>query len=397
MLSACSPSPRLRPLRSGSRSCSAASCRPWSSYIVLGSAEETYHRLVGWRSRWHLTNIQGAGYSRRDRQQSAHRTALCRCHVVVWRGLIHFRCSAEGLATCSANPYLAAMETLTSWSPVPELEVNSVERREPGWLVAVDSRESASCPECGTQSSSRHSSYLRTLQDLSTQGTPVTIQARVTRWRCRNEQCGRRIFAERLPTLAAPFARRTARFAGIVRLFGHSTGGRPSERLLARLGMPVSDSTILRAVKERAAAQSSRAAARVIGIDEWAWRKGMNYGTIFVDLERRRVADLLADRTTATTADWFKLHPETEIVSRDRAGTAVLNATGSQRVGPLVRRRTPDRVRFATGRGFGRLIASHMTVFSGGAAVSSTRCRRERLGLSDLRAERRLRRSAGSA
>jgi transposase len=158
------------------------------------------------------------------------------------------------------------------------------------------------------------------LQDLSTQGTPVTIQARVTRWRCRNEQCGRRIFAERLPTLAAPFARRTARFAGIVRLFGHSTGGRPSERLLARLGMPVSASTILRSVKERAAAQSSRAAARVIGIDEWAWRKGMNYGTIFVDLERRRVADLLADRTTATTADWFKLHPETEIVSRDRAG-----------------------------------------------------------------------------
>ena len=71
--------------------------------------------------------------------------------------------------------------------------------------------------------------------------------------------------------------------------------------------MPVSDSTILRAVKERAAAQSSRAAARVIGIDEWAWRKGMNYGTIFVDLERRRVADLLADRTIATTADWFKL------------------------------------------------------------------------------------------
>ena len=87
------------------------------------------------------------------------------------------------------------MEALASWSPVPELEVNSVERREPGWLVAVDSRESASCPQCGTRASSRHSSYLRTQQDLSTQGTPVTIQARVTRWRCRNEQCGRRIFS----------------------------------------------------------------------------------------------------------------------------------------------------------------------------------------------------------
>ena len=62
----------------------------------------------------------------------------------------------------------------------------------------------------------------------------------------------------------------------------------------------------------------------------------------------------------------------------------VLDAMGSQRVGPLVRRRTPDRVRFATGRGFGRLIASHMMVFSGGAAVCSNSMRRERLGLSDL-------------
>ena len=241
------------------------------------------------------------------------------CRAAAWKGLIHFRCSAEGLATCSADPYLAAIETLASWSPVSELEVNSVERREPGWLVAVDSRESASCPECGTQSSSRHSSYLRTLQDLSTQGTPVTIQARVTRWRCRNEQCGRRIFAERLPTLAAPFARRTARFAGIVRLFGHSTGGRPSERLLARLGMPVSDSTILRAVKARAAAQSSRAAARVIGIDEWAWRKGITERSSSIwSGAAWRICLPIARPLPRQTGSSYIL--ETEIVSRDRAG-----------------------------------------------------------------------------
>ena len=77
------------------------------------------------------------------------------------------------------------------------------------------------------------------------------------------------------------------------------------------------------------------------------------------------------------------------------ASAAVLNATDSHPVAP--RQATPDRVRLATGRGIGRLIASGMTVLAGGAAVSLTRCRRERLGLSDLRAERRLRRSAGSA
>jgi len=163
-------------------------------------------------------------------------------------------------------------------------------------------------------------SYIRTLRDLSAQGTPVKIRLRLARWRCRKDGCDRRIFAERLPRLASPYARRTARLAEIVRLFGHSVGGRPSERLMATLGMPVSDTTILLSVKECTRAQPNRAVVYVAGIDEWAWRKRTNFGTIIVDLERRRVVDLLADRSATTTADWFKGHPEVEVVSRDRAG-----------------------------------------------------------------------------
>ncbi len=218
------------------------------------------------------------------------------------------------------------MNTLASWAPAPNLTVTAAELGAADWIVSVDSRETeqdrdrASCPVCGIQSSSRHSAYIRTLRDLSDQGRPVKIQAQLTRWRCRNNHCDRRIFAERLPMLAAPFAHRTARLAGIVRLFGHSVGGQPSERLMARLGVPVSDSTILRSVKECAGVQPNRAVVRVAGIDEWAWRKGMTYGTIIIDLERRQVVDLLADRSAATAADWFKGHPEIEVVSRDRGG-----------------------------------------------------------------------------
>ena len=62
------------------------------------------------------------------------------------------------------------------------------------------------------------------------------------------------------------------------------------------------------------------AAVHVAGVDEWAWRKGTNYGTIIVDLERVQVVDVLADRSAATTASWFKDHPNVEVVSRDRAG-----------------------------------------------------------------------------
>jgi transposase len=90
---------------------------------------------------------------------------------------------------------------------------------------------------------------------------------------------------------------------------------------MARLGMPMSGTAILRLVKKRqGATQSQRAVVRVAGIDEWAWRKGMTYGTIIVDLECHQVVDVLPDRSAATAADWFKRHPEIEVVSRDRAG-----------------------------------------------------------------------------
>ena len=92
---------------------------------------------------------------------------------------------------------------------------------------------------------------------------------------------------------------------------------------MRRLGMPVSDTTILASLKEHAKARSESgavAAVHVAGVDDWAWRKGANYGTVIVDLERRQVVDVLADRSAATTASWFKDHPEVEVVSRDRAG-----------------------------------------------------------------------------
>ena len=120
--------------------------------------------------------------------------------------------------------------------------------------------------------------------------------------------------------------------AGIVRLFGHAAGGRPSERLLARLGMPVGHTTILRHVKR--GARGGTATLRVAGIDDWAWKKGMTYGTMIVDLERRQVVDVLADRSADSTAEWLRGHPEVEIVSRDRAG---LYADGARQGAPQAR------------------------------------------------------------
>ena len=120
--------------------------------------------------------------------------------------------------------------------------------------------------------------------------------------------------------------------AGIVRLFGHAVGGRPAERLLARLGMALGHTTILRHVK--CGASGGSATLRVAGIDDWAWKKGTNYGTMIVDLERRQVVDVLADRSADSIAEWLRGRPEVEIVSRDRAG---LYADGARQGAPQAR------------------------------------------------------------
>ena len=200
-----------------------------------------------------------------------------------------------------------------------KLKVFRLEISERGWDVEASGDRSAKCPTCATKSRSRHSRYRRKLQDLPVQGSPVLLDLQVGRWRCGNGRCARKIFAERIPTLATPWAKRTNRLHDVVRLIGHGMGGRPGERLLCRLGMAVSDDTILRAVK-RVEVDTGGVPLRVVGVDDWAWKKGQTYGTILVDLERSGVVDLLPERSAESLAAWLVQHPGIEFISRDRQG-----------------------------------------------------------------------------
>jgi transposase len=201
---------------------------------------------------------------------------------------------------------------------------------ERGWDVEASGDRSAKCPTCATKSRSRHSRYGRKLQDLPVQGSPVRLHLQVGRWRCGNDGCPRKIFTERAPELALPWARRTNRLREVVRLIGHGMGGRPGERLLSRLGMPVSDDTIMRAIK-RVDVGTGAVPLRVVGVDDWAWKKGQTCGTILVDLERRGVVDILPDRSAESLSAWLAQHPEIEFLSRDRQG---LYAEGARHGAP---------------------------------------------------------------
>lgn len=177
----------------------------------------------------------------------------------------------------------------------------------------------AVCPQCGTPSGRVHSRYQRVLADLPWAAHRVHCTLHVRRFRCAVATCGRRIFTERLPGLVAPYARRTTRLSRLLQVVGLIVGGRPAVRLCRRLGLPVSLPSLLRLVR-RAAPTASAGAARCVGIDDFALRRGQRYGTVLVDLERRCPLDLLPERSAASAATWFADHPAVQLVSRDRAG-----------------------------------------------------------------------------
>src|SRR5215813_12985188 len=184
-------------------------------------------------------------------------------------------------------------------------------------LVAAMSSASSTCPDCHQPTTYIHGRYPRTLADLPWATAPIELRLIVRRFRCRTCTCRRQTFAERLPQVAPLYARTTTRLATAQAHTGLSLGGAAGARHLARQGAPVSRNTLLRRVRRCALPQGT--APHIIGIDDWAWRKGHRYGTIVVDLERGCPIDVLEDRAAETVTDWLQSHPDVKVVARDRA------------------------------------------------------------------------------
>ncbi|MCW6512930.1 ISL3 family transposase [Lichenifustis flavocetrariae] len=178
---------------------------------------------------------------------------------------------------------------------------------------------SGRCPGCGSLSASVHSRYVRSPRDVPAFGRGLVIRLTARRFRCAVPSCDRKTFAEQFaPEIILARSRRTSRLDCLVNCIGVVLGGRPGERLAERLSIPVSADTLLRTPRRRSAPTPT--SAKIVVLDDFAWRRGHRYGTIVCDLEQRRIIDLLADREIGTVTAWLKHHPDIEIVCRDRGG-----------------------------------------------------------------------------
>lgn len=198
---------------------------------------------------------------------------------------------------------------------IQDYELDRIQKQVRIDVMSIQS--SLACPVCEQNAQRVHSHYERTLADLPMADYQVCLQLQVRKLFCDNVACRRRIFTERLPNLAVPWARRTERMTQHLNEIALALGGIAGKRLSHKLHYGVSRSTLLRSLVRLPL--PAIGLLKTVGVDDFSFRRRKSYGTLIVDLDLHRPIAILLGREAEPLATWLTDHPEIEVLSRDRS------------------------------------------------------------------------------
>jgi transposase len=184
-------------------------------------------------------------------------------------------------------------------------------------LTAAVRGDEGTCPACSRSSSRVHSRYGRTLTDAPVAGRPVRISLKVRRFFCNNPDCRSKTFVEQVGGLTRRWSRASEGLRQMLTAIGLALAGRAGARLAATLGMPTGRDRLLRLV--RALPDPPVGDIAVLGVDDFAIKRGHHYGTVLIDCENHRVVDVLVGRDAEPLTAWLQGRPGPAVICRDRA------------------------------------------------------------------------------